>query len=103
MFHQIFFEDFPEYDAKKPEQMKGFDNFSRVLIKPGTRNEIHRHKGVEQMYSVLRGRGEVQVGDEKRDVGVGDAKFLPADIPHGFMNNTDKLTILMMIGAKVCP
>lgn len=43
------------------------------------------------------------MGDEKRDVGVGDAKFLPADIPHGVMNNTDKLTILMMIGAKVCP
>ena len=101
VLYQIFFEDYPEFDSVKPESMKSFVNFSRVLIKPGTTNEMHEHGDQEQVYFVLQGGGVIQVGDEEEQVKAGDAVFLPAQIPHGFVNNTDKLTILLMIGAKV--
>jgi mannose-6-phosphate isomerase-like protein (cupin superfamily) len=99
--YQIFFEDYPEFGATKPESMNTFFSFSRVLIKPGTTNQIHVHNEQEQVYFVLQGGGIIQVGEKKETVTAGDAIFLPAAIPHGFINNTEKLTILLMIGAKV--
>jgi mannose-6-phosphate isomerase-like protein (cupin superfamily) len=101
VLYQIFFEDYPEFDSVKPDSMKSFISFSRVLIKPSTTNEMHVHGDQEQIYFVLQGGGIIQVGEEKEHVKAGDAIFLPAKTPHGFVNNTDKLTILLMIGAKV--
>lgn len=101
VLYQVFFEDFPEFDAKKPESMKGFESFSRVLIKPGTTNQMHVHENQEQVYFVIQGGGIIQVGEDESHVKAGDAVFLPAKIPHGFINNTEKLTILLMIGAKI--
>jgi quercetin dioxygenase-like cupin family protein len=101
VLYQIFFEDYPEFDSVKPEAMKTFMNLSRVLIKPGTTNQMHVHNDQEQVYFVMQGGGVIQVGEEKKRVTSGDAIFLPAAIPHGFVNDTEKLTILLMIGAKV--
>ena len=49
----------------------------------------------------MEGAGRVRVGDEERDVSEGEMIFLPAKVPHGFQNTTDKPTVLMMIGATV--
>jgi mannose-6-phosphate isomerase-like protein (cupin superfamily) len=101
VLYQIFFEDYSEFDAVKPDSMKGFTSFSRVLLKPGTTNEMHVHYDQEQVYFVTQGGGIITVGDEEGEVKAGDVVFLPANIPHGFVNNTDKQTILLMIGVKV--
>ena len=101
VLYQIFFEDYPEFDSIRPESMRSFVSFSRVLIKPGTTNQMHVHDDQEQVYFVLQGGGIIQVGEEKAEVKAGDSIFLPLSVPHGFVNNTEKLTILLMIGAKV--
>ena len=101
VLYQIFFEDYPEFEAIKPEKMQSFSSFSRVLIKPGTTNQIHVHDDQEQVYFVIKGGGIIHVGEESQIVKSGDVVFLPAKVPHGFVNNTYKLTILLMIGAKV--
>ena len=62
---------------------------------------MHVHPDQEQVYFVLQGGGIIQVGEEKKQVQAGDAIFLPAGIPHGYVNNTEKLTILLMIGANI--
>ncbi|MBT5642761.1 cupin domain-containing protein, partial [Candidatus Bathyarchaeota archaeon] len=62
--YQIFFEDFPEFGAVKPDSMRSFNGFSRVLIKPGTTNQMHVHEDQEQVYFVLQGEGVIQIGDE---------------------------------------
>jgi len=99
--YQIFFEDYPEFGATRPESMKAFTSFSRVLIKPGTTNQMHVHDDQEQVYFVLQGEGVIQIGEEKADVKAGDSIFLPSKVPHGFVNNSEKLVILLMIGAKI--
>ena len=91
-----------KFGEKKPESMKAFTNFARITILPGGTNEVHVHEDIEQVYFVLRGRGVVQVGDEKAEVKAGDVIFLPAKVPHGFFNNTDKPTVLLLIGARIC-
>lgn len=102
--YQIFWQDTESgrlFDAKKPGNMKAFENFARLTLKPGDTNNMHVHKDVEQVYLVLRGGGTVQVGDERKDVKAGDAIFLPANIPHGFFNTGDKIAILYLIGTKI--
>jgi quercetin dioxygenase-like cupin family protein len=89
------------FGEKKPESMKSFTNFARITIQPGGTNQIHVHKDIEQVYIVLRGRGTVQVGDEKAEVKAGDAIFLPANVPHGFVNTGDKPAVLLLIGTRV--
>jgi len=91
-----------KFGEKKPEAMKSFTNFARITIQPGGTNQIHVHDDIEQVYIVLRGRGVVQVGDEKAEVRAGDAIFLPAKIPHGFVNTGEKPAILLLIGTRVC-
>ena len=68
VFYQVFFEDYPEFDSVKPESMKAFESFSRVLIKPGTTNKMHVHEDQEQVYFVVQGGGIITVGDEMGDV-----------------------------------
>ncbi len=41
------------------------------------------------------------MGDETAKVRAGDSIFLPAKAPHGFVNNSEKLVILLMIGVRV--
>lgn len=101
---QIFWQDTESgrlFGAKKSRNMKAFTNFARLTFKPGDTNHMHVHKDVEQVYLVLRGGGTVQVGDERKEVIAGDAIFLHANIPHGFFNTGDKITILYLIGAKI--
>ncbi len=101
--YQIFWQDDESgklFGAIKPESMKAFKNFARLTLAPGVTNQMHTHKDIEQVYLVVRGGGTVQVGDERKEVKAGDAIFLPANIPHGFFNTSDRLTILYLIGTK---
>jgi len=81
--------------------MKSFTNFARITILPGGMNRVHVHDDIEQVYIVLRGKGRVQVGDEEADVKAGDAIFLPAKVPHGFVNTGDKSAVLLLIGTRI--
>jgi mannose-6-phosphate isomerase-like protein (cupin superfamily) len=101
---QIFWQDTESgklFDAKKPHNMKSFENFARLTLNPGDTNRMHVHKDVEQVYLVVRGGGMVQVGEERKEVRAGDAIFLPANIPHGFFNIGEKTTILLLVGTKI--
>jgi mannose-6-phosphate isomerase-like protein (cupin superfamily) len=98
--YQIFFENDEMWDSKKPESMRAFMNFSMIELKPGATNKMHTHEDCEQVYFILEGGGLIQVGDESQKVKKGDAIFLPAQIPHEFTNNTEKTSIILMIGSS---
>jgi len=86
---------------EKPDDIKSFRNFARITVKPGGTNKVHTHNDVEQIYIILQGKGTVEVGEEKAQVKAGDAIYLPAKIPHGFFNTSDKTTILLLIGTQI--
>jgi mannose-6-phosphate isomerase-like protein (cupin superfamily) len=99
--YQIFFEDDEMWESKKPDSMSAFMNFSMIELKPSVTNEMHKHEDCEQVYFILESGGVIQVGDEIKEVKKGDAIFLPAKIPHGFTNNTNKTSKILMIGASI--
>jgi mannose-6-phosphate isomerase-like protein (cupin superfamily) len=85
----------------KPDLMVSMRGVSRITIPPGESNAVHIHEAEEQIYIILRGRGVVQVGEETREAGAGDLVYLPANVSHGFHNTSEKMCVLLNVGAKV--
>jgi quercetin dioxygenase-like cupin family protein len=62
---------------------------TRVIIKPGAKNPLHRHATSEQVWIALRGSGQLLLGEGKLiPFAEGDiARFEDGDL-HGFENTT---------------
>jgi mannose-6-phosphate isomerase-like protein (cupin superfamily) len=67
-----------------------------ATLEPGRKIEAHVDP-MEEIYFVLQGTGEMGVDDEKRQVGPGDATWIPTGASHSLFNNgEDKLVILVV-------
>lgn len=69
-----------------------------LLLPPGASEGLHRHVGVEEVYYVIRGEGEVQVGQETARIGTGDAVPILLGQPHSFRNVGAEDLEFMIIG-----
>jgi mannose-6-phosphate isomerase-like protein (cupin superfamily) len=60
----------------------------------------HFHKKTEEIYYILKGSGEMTVGDETRIVVAGDAIFIPREYVHTLKNTgTEPIKLLLICGA----
>jgi len=59
-----------------------------VVVKPGGRQILHHHEP-EQVYVIVQGIGEMQVGAEKQVVRTGDLVYIPSKFEHGIVNTGD--------------
>jgi len=85
----------------KAEILKAFKGVARLTVPPGETNLMHNHEKEEQIYILLSGSGEIQVGEERTSAGPGDVVYLPANVPHGFFNTGEKPAVIINIGARV--
>jgi mannose-6-phosphate isomerase-like protein (cupin superfamily) len=53
-------------------------------LQGGQNSNLHQHDQVEQFYYVLKGSGEVLIGEERFPVCAGSAAYLPPAVPHQF-------------------
>lgn len=59
----------------------------------------HHHRKIDAIYYILAGRGLMTVGDETREVEVGNAVFIPRGHLHSLRNiGSDPITFLMPCG-----
>ncbi len=56
-----------------------------TAFQPGTAIPLHSHN-VEETVMVLEGEPTVVIGDARHDLKAGDVTWVPADIPHYFLN-----------------
>lgn len=69
------------------------------LVIPGGASEgLHYHHGVEEIYYVMDGDGQVQLGKETAPVHKGDALAVRFNEPHSFSNNGTGDLELLIIG-----
>ena len=54
-------------------------------FQPGGKMPSHTNR-VEHEQFVLRGRGKIGIGDEVFEVQKGDVVFIPAEVPHWYVN-----------------
>jgi mannose-6-phosphate isomerase-like protein (cupin superfamily) len=68
------------------------------VIPPGASEGLHYHTGVEEIYYVMDGSGEVQVNKETEPIHKGDGVPILFREAHSFTNNGSTDLELMIIG-----
>ena len=71
-----------------------------VTVAPDGRQISHHHTP-EQVYVIVQGEGEMQVGAETRLVRAGDLVYIPSNEEHGIVNTGDEM--LVYISAATPP
>jgi mannose-6-phosphate isomerase-like protein (cupin superfamily) len=61
-------------------------SLAEATLPPGTATEAHFHPVTEEIYYILRGSGRMQIGDQARAVGPGDAVAIPPGAAHRIRN-----------------
>ena len=57
-------------------------SLAEASLEPGQATDRHYHARTEEIYVLLDGEGEMEVEDERRHVGPGDAILIPAGAWH---------------------
>lgn len=77
--------------------LKSMEFFAYAVLPSG--NELEEHiDPVEEIYFILQGVGLMKVGADEREVGPGDAIWIPAGDSHG-LKNTGAETIAIIVVA----
>lgn len=64
-------------------------SLAEATIPPGGATVEHYHRVTEELYLVTEGRGRLRIGDEERDVAVGDCALIPPGERHKIVNTGD--------------
>ncbi len=70
-------------------RLHGISSFVKHGLQGHQHSDHHQHADIEQLYFVLRGRGELTIGDDKVDVRDGTAVYMPVNVPHQAFNDGD--------------
>ena len=70
-----------------------------ATLAPGKLIEAHVDP-MEEIYFVVSGSGEMGVDDESRQVGPGDATWLPAGPSHYLLNNGDEDLVILVVASN---
>jgi len=58
-------------------------------------SDLQMPHGEDEVYYVIGGRAQVQVGDQSRAVETGSVIYVPRDVPHRFHSIIEDLTLLV--------
>lgn len=84
--------------------------YSYDIVPPGKRScPFHSHRGEEEMFLIVRGRGKLRYGDETRPIRAGDVICCPAGGPetaHQIVNDSQDelayLSVSTMQKVEIC-
>lgn len=78
--------------------LESMEFLAHAILPPG--NVIEEHVDpVEEIYFILKGRGIMQVQEERKEVKEGDAIWIPAGAPHSLENHAKEETAILVIAA----
>jgi mannose-6-phosphate isomerase-like protein (cupin superfamily) len=69
-----------------------------ATLEPGKNIEAHVDP-MEEIYFVLQGSGEMGVDEEARQIGPGDATWIPIGSSHGLLNNGDENLVILVVAS----
>ena len=65
-------------------------SLAEEVLPPGCAVTPHHHRELEEIYYIISGSGVMTVGDEHREVGAGDAIYVPRNHLHTLENTGDE-------------
>src|SRR3954469_19857251 len=78
-------------------------SLAEATVPPGGATTAHLHRAAEELYFFTAGRGRLRIGDEERDVGVGDCAVIPPGAEHKLANTGDEPLRHPRVGAPRAP
>jgi len=74
-------------------------SLAEETLPPGSAVTPHRHRQIEEIYYVASGSGLMTVGDETREVGPGDAIYIPLGHRHTLENTgAEPIKLILVCG-----
>lgn len=74
-------------------------SLAEETLPPGRSVTPHHHEVLEEIYYILSGSGVMTIGDEQREVGTGDAIYIPKHQRHTLTNTGgEEMKILLVCG-----
>ena len=74
---------------------------SQLMLDAGVTIEPHEHDDKEEVYFILGGIGEIQLGDETQEVKEGDAIYIPPRTIHTMRNTGTQSLRFISVGAAI--
>ncbi|MGH9897385.1 MAG: cupin domain-containing protein [Pyrinomonadaceae bacterium] len=72
-------------------------SLAEEILPPGAEVGLHHHELTEEVYYILSGSGLMKVGEEVREVKIGDAIFIPRQYLHSLRNTGQEPMRLLLI------
>lgn len=79
--------DKDETSPPEVNRLHGINSFVKHGLQGHQHSDHHQHDNIEQLYFILRGRGQLTIGDDKVDVRDGTAVYMPVNVPHQAFND----------------
>jgi mannose-6-phosphate isomerase-like protein (cupin superfamily) len=74
-------------------------SLAEEILPPGASVTPHHHEVIEEIYYVIEGEGVMRIDDEEREVGAGDAVYIPRFSRHTLTNTGNgPMKILLICG-----
>lgn len=74
-------------------------SLAEEMLPPGCAVTPHHHRDLEEIYYVVSGAGLMTVGENSREVGAGDAVYIPRGQRHSLKNTgTDPIKLILVCG-----
>ncbi len=75
-------------------------NVSMTVLHPGKETQGHEHEGVDEVYIVVDGKGEFQMGDKKFPIRAGDIMLIKGGVFHKAFNYSKDELVLLCVFEK---
>ncbi|MES1262585.1 MAG: cupin domain-containing protein [Acidobacteriota bacterium] len=66
-------------------------------FEPGQEHAPHTHEGQDKLYVVLRGAGEIRVGEQTELLTAGDVALAPSGVVHSIRNSGPARLVVMAV------
>jgi mannose-6-phosphate isomerase-like protein (cupin superfamily) len=83
--------------------LKKITYVSLAQLQPGLSYEPHLHEDHEEVYYIIRGRGNIKVGEEIARFRDGDVIYIPEKAVHSITNDGDEMVEFLAFGGLTSP
>lgn len=91
------------FSAEKYQKVNLFETEQTALdvycLLPGQSQKLHSHKGTDKYYVVWQGTATVQIGQDVRQLGPGEAALARPGVDHSISNQSDSPVVALVFQA----
>ena len=74
---------------------------SLAKLKPGLSYKAHSHNDHEEIYYIIKGKGEIIIDNEESSIKEGDCIYIPINSVHQIINNSDGIIEFLAFAADI--